>query len=225
MKKRTLKELKILLVEDEESLARLLKEAIGDSFHSFTIAKDGAEGMELFRKIKPDIVITDIMMPRKSGLEMAKEIREVSATIPIIVLSAFSEKEKLFGAIDAGVSKYFLKPYHAEDILEYINSITSKIQNRVVKLNECFIFNKTTNSLYKNDKYVALTKNEIKFLTLLLQSKNKTLDETSIKESLWGSEASDERVRTFIKRLREKTSKHLIKNIKGFGYQLLLSES
>ncbi len=224
MKKRTLKELKILLVEDEESLARLLKEAIGDSFHSFTIAKDGVEGMELFRKIKPDIVITDIMMPHKTGLEMAKEIREVNTSIPIIVLSAFSEKEKLFGAIDAGVSKYFLKPYHAEDILEYINSITSKIQNRVVKLNECFIFNKTTNSLYKNDKYVALTKNEIKFLTLLLQSKNKTLDETSIKESLWGSEASDERVRTFIKRLREKTSKNLIKNIKGFGYQLI-SES
>lgn len=225
MKKRTLKELKILLVEDEESLARLLKEAIGDSFYSFTIAKDGVEGMELFRKIKPDIVITDIMMPRKSGLEMAKEIREVSATIPIIVLSAFSEKEKLFGAIDAGVSKYFLKPYHAEDILEYINSITSKIQNRVVKLNECFVFNKTTSSLYKNDKYVALTKNEIKFITLLLESKDKKLDEVSIKESLWGSEASDERVRTFIKRLREKTSKHLIKNIKGFGYQLLLSES
>ena len=117
MKKRTLKELKILLVEDEESLARLLKEAIGDSFHSFTLAKDGVEGMELFKKIKPDIVITDIMMPLKSGLEMAKEIREVNATIPIIVLSAFSEKEKLFGAIDAGVSKYFLKPYHAEDIL------------------------------------------------------------------------------------------------------------
>lgn len=224
MKKRTLKELKILLVEDEESLARLLKEAIGDSFHSFTIAKDGVEGMELFKKIKPDIVITDIMMPHKTGLEMAKEIREVNANIPIIVLSAFSEKEKLFGAIDAGVSKYFLKPYHAEDILEYINSITSKIQNRVIKLNECFIFNKTTNSLYKNDKYVALTKNEIKFLTLLLQSKNKTLDESSIKESLWGSEASDERVRTFIKRLREKTSKNLIKNIKGFGYQLI-SES
>ncbi len=222
MKKRTLKELKILLVEDEESLARLLKEAIGDSFHSFTIAKDGVEGMELFRKIKPDIVITDIMMPHKTGLEMAREIREVNTSIPIIVLSAFSEKEKLFGAIDAGVSKYFLKPYHAEDILEYINSITSKIQNRVVKLNECFVFNKTTNSLYKNDKYVALTKNEIKFLTLLLESKNKTLDEISIKESLWGSEASDERVRTFIKRLREKTSKHLIKNIKGFGYQLLL---
>lgn len=225
MKKRTLKELKILLVEDEESLARLLKEAIGDSFHSFTIAKDGIEGMELFKKIKPDIVITDIMMPRKSGLEMAREIREINVTIPIIVLSAFSEKEKLFGAIDAGVSKYFLKPYHAEDILEYISSITSKIQNRVVKLNECFIFNKTTNTLYKNDKYVPLTKNEIKFITLLLESKNKMLDETSIKESLWGSEASDERVRTFIKRLREKTSKNLIKNIKGFGYQLLINES
>jgi len=89
----------------KRALQGFLKEAIGDSFHSFTIAKDGVEGMELFRKIKPDIVITDIMMPHKTGLEMAKEIREVNTSIPIIVLSAFSEKEKLFGAIDAGVSK------------------------------------------------------------------------------------------------------------------------
>ena len=170
MKNRVLKELKILLVEDEENLARLLKEAIGDNFHSFTIAADGLEGIELFKKIKPDIVITDIMMPRLSGLEMAKRLKEINSDTPIIILSAFSEKEKLFSAIDIGITKYFLKPFDTEELLEYIESITSKLGNKLLKLSEGFMFNKTTNSLYKNDRYVPLSKNEIKFLSLLMDN-------------------------------------------------------
>jgi len=225
MKNRVLKDLKIILVEDEENLARLLKEAIGDNFHSFTVAKDGIEGIEFFKKIRPDIVITDIMMPRLDGLEMAKELKQMNPNIPIIILSAFSEKEKLLGAIDVGITKYFIKPFDAEELLEYISSITSKMQNKIVKLSDCYVFNKNTNSLYKNEKYIALSKNDIKFLSLLLDSKNRTVDDMSIKEAIWGGDASDERLRTFIKRFREKTSKLLIKNIKGFGYQLLLSES
>lgn len=225
MKNRALKELKILLVEDEENLARLLKDAIGDNFYSFTIAKDGLEGIELFKKIKPDIVITDIMMPILSGLDMAKELRQINPTTPIIILSAFSEKEKLFSAIDVGITKYFLKPFDTDELLEYISSITPKLANKLVKLFDGFVFNKTTNSLYKHERYIALTKNDIKFLSLLLENQNRAIDDAAIKESLWGGDASDERVRTFIKRFREKTSKHLIKNIKGFGYQLSFSEN
>lgn len=220
MKNRVLKELKILLVEDEENLARLLKEAIGDNFHSFSIAKDGVEGIELFTKIKPDIVITDIMMPRLSGLDMAKRLKQLNSEIPIIVLSAFSEKEKLFSAIDIGITKYFLKPFDTDELLDYIESITPKLGNKLLKLSEGFIFNKTTNSLYKSDRYVALSKNEIKFLSLFMDNKNRIIDDISIKEHLWSADVSDERVRTFIRRLRAKTSKKLIKNIKGVGYQL-----
>ncbi len=225
MKNRALKELKILLVEDEENLARLLKDAIGDNFYSFTIAKDGVEGMELFKKIKPDIVITDIMMPKMSGLDMAKELKKINPKAPIIILSAFSEKEKLFSAIDVGITKYFLKPFDTDELLEYISSITPKLANKMVKLCDGFIFNKTTSSLYKQERYIALTKNDIKFLSLLLDNQNRVIDDATIKESLWGTDASDERVRTFIKRFREKTSKQLIKNIKGFGYQLSFSEN
>lgn len=225
MKNRALKELKILLVEDEENLARLLKDAIGDNFYSFTIAKDGIEGIELFKKIKPDIVITDIMMPLLSGLDMAKELKQLNPNTPIIILSAFSEKEKLFSAIDVGITKYFLKPFDTDELLDYISTITPKLSNKLLKLTDGFVFNKTTNSLYKNERYIALTKNDIKFLSLLLDNQNRAIDDATIKESLWGGDASDERVRTFIKRFREKTSKRLIKNIKGFGYQLSFSEN
>lgn len=226
MKNRALKELKILLVEDEENLARLLKEGIGDNFHSFNVASDGIEGMELFEKIKPDIVITDIMMPRLSGLEMAAKIKESDPLVPIIILSAFSEKEKLFSAIDIGITKYFLKPFDTDELLDYIESISSKLTNKTVSLIDGFIFNKTTNSLYKNDRYVPLSKNEIRFLTLFFDSKDNVVNDDMIKESLWNDkEASDERVRTFIRRFRAKTSKKLIQNIKGVGYRLLFSEN
>ncbi len=220
MKNRALKDLKVLLVEDEESISRLLKEAVADSFYTFLIAKDGLEGIALFKKLKPDIVITDIMMPRMSGLEMAQELRKINPDIHIIILSAFSEKEKLLSAIDIGINKYFLKPFDTDELLDYIQSITPKLSDRLIKLDDGFVFNKSTNSLYKKDRFVPLTKNEMKFLSLLLDNQESVIDDTLIKESLWEESVSDERVRTFIRRLRAKTSKKLIKNVKGVGYQL-----
>lgn len=220
MKNRALKDLKVLLVEDEESISRLLKEAVADSFYTFLIAKDGLEGIALFKKLKPDIVITDIMMPRMSGLEMAQELRKINPDIHIIILSAFSEKEKLLSAIDIGINKYFLKPFDTDELLDYIQSITPKLSDRLIKLDDGFVFNKSTNSLYKKDRFVPLTKNEMKFLSLLLDNQESVIDDTLIKKNLWEEDVSDERVRTFIRRLRAKTSKKLIKNVKGVGYQL-----
>ena len=103
MRSKFLKELKVLLVEDEERLASLLKNAIGDSFYSFSVANDGEEGLQKFKELSPDIVITDIMMPKMTGLEMAKEIKKIDASMPIIILSAFSESDKFLDAIDIGV--------------------------------------------------------------------------------------------------------------------------
>ncbi|MFT7005478.1 MAG: DNA-binding response OmpR family regulator [Sulfurimonas sp.] len=220
MKNKSLKSLRVLFVEDEENISRLLKGAIGDSFHSFTIAKDGKDGLEKFIKIVPDVVITDINMPRMSGLDMAKEIKKINSKIPIIILSAFSEREKLFNAIDVGVAKYFLKPYDPDEILEYISSISDELGSKIIELSDGFRFNKTTHALYKESRFVALSKNENKFMTLLVENENNILNDEIIKQNVWGEDVSDERLRTFVRRLRTKTSKTLIINVKGLGYKL-----
>ena len=224
MVNKTLKALKVLLVEDEGKLATLLKSAIGDSFYSFTLAGDGKDGLEKFLSIKPDIVITDIMMPNMTGLEMAREIRIVDENIPIIILSAFSESDKFLDAIDIGVVKYFIKPFDPDELLEYIESVGEKIGVRVIELCDDFSFNLTTKSLYKNSRYVSLSKNETLFLHLLLESylNGKTvLDDETIKKTIWKNEdVSPERLRTFIRRFRTKTSKELVLNIKAQGYQV-----
>jgi len=222
MRNRVLKELKVLLVEDEEKLASLLKNAIGDSFYSFHVSPNGEEGLEKFKTLSPDIVITDIMMPRMDGLEMSKEIRVLDADVPIIILSAFSETDKFLNAIDVGVVKYLIKPFDPDELLEYIDSLSEKFESKLIELVDGFAYNATKNSLYKNARYVSLTKNESKFMELLLQNRGDVkniVDEETIKTTIWkDEEVSSERLRTFIKRLRAKTSKDLVQNIKGQGY-------
>ena len=224
MSSKILKGLKVLLVEDEDKLASLLKNAIGDSFYSFFMAKDGKEGLDKFMKLTPDIIISDIMMPNLTGLEMAKEIRKIDANIPIIILSAFSESDKFLDAIDVGVVKYFIKPFDPDELLDYIESIGEKLGSRLINLSNGFSFNLTTKGLYKNGRYISLSKNESKFVQLLLENyidEKNILDDETIKKSLWeNEEVSSTRLRTFIRRLRAKTSKDLVLNIKGQGYQI-----
>ena len=224
MRSRFLKSLKVLLVEDEEKLALLLKRAIGESFYSFLVAKDGVEGLELYKKISPDIIITDIMMPNKTGLEMAKEIKKLDPKSNIIILSAYSEVDKFLGAIDVGVMKYFIKPFDPDEVLEYIASLEESIGEQFIEVYGEFRFNKTTKGLYKNNRYVPLSKKEVAFLEMLLQdtqTNNSVVSYDKIKKKLWGKEdVSDERLRTFVKRFREKTSKELVTNVKAQGYRL-----
>jgi len=223
MKNKFLKSLKVLLVEDEEKLANFLKNAIGDNFYRFYIANNGKDGLEKFYSLKPDIIITDITMPELNGLEMAKEIRKINQNIPIIILSAYIETDKFLNAIDIGVTKYFIKPYDPDELLEYINAIENKIEDKIVYLENNLSFNKSTNTFYRNNKYLALTKKELEFIKLLLQERQHgrfIVSDEIIKANLWQEEVSDGRIRTFIKRFRAKTSKNLIVNVKGHGYQL-----
>ena len=216
-----MKNLKVLIVEDEQKLANLIRSSIKDLFFKVVTAKDGIEGLKKFNSFKPDIIISDILMPNLNGLEMCKAIKEQS-NIPIVILSAHSQKEMLLQAIDIGISKYFIKPFDIESFIEYLKELSSKINNeKNFTLKDGFIFVKNSISLYKNDELVNLTKREREFINLLLDNKNSLVKLEDIKEILWQEdEVSDERVRTFIKRLRVKTSKDLIENVSSQGYMI-----
>ena len=219
MKKELLKNLKILIVEDEKRLAQLLKDSISNSFFSVVIASNGEDGLKKFKSFKPDVIITDIMMPFCDGLEMTLQIKELDEFIPIIVLSAHSDKEKLLKAIDLGINKYFIKPFDPEELLEHINKLALKLnKQKQSKLKEDFIFDNNSLSLYKNNTLLSLTKREKELFYLLIKNKNQLVNSQDLKEKLWDSEVNDEVLRTFIKRVRIKTSKDLIENVSGQGY-------
>ena len=219
MKNELSKNLKILIVEDEKRLAQLLKDSISNSFFSVVIASNGEDGLKKFKSFKPDIIITDIMMPFCDGLEMTLKIKELDESIPIIVLSAHSDKEKLLKAIDLGINKYFIKPFDPEELLEHINKLALKLnKQKQSKLKEDFIFDNNSLSLYKNNSLISLTKREKELFYLLIKHKNQLVTTKDLKENLWSDEVNDEALRTFIKRVRIKTSKDLIENVSGQGY-------
>jgi DNA-binding response OmpR family regulator len=193
---------------------------LSDYFYSFSIANNGEEGLKKFKKIKPDIVITDIMMTKLDGLDMTIKIKELNENTPIVVLSAFSDKDKLLKAIDIGITKYFIKPFDPEEVLEYLIFLAKKLnKSRIICLNKHFSFDNNTSNLFEDDKIVNITKREKEFISLLIEHKKDIVSAETIKNVLWKEEdISNERLRTFIKRLRAKTAKELIKNVANQGY-------
>jgi len=213
------KKITILLAEDEKKLALAMKTAIGEYFHKFIVTHNGEEALEAYQKYMPNIIITDILMPKLTGLELMKELRKVNSDIPIIILSAHSDSDKLLNAIDLGVTKYFIKPVDPDELLEYISLLIPKIkQENIIKLKNNFTFNIEKKELYLDKSTINLTKREIHLISFLLEQKEYMSNNINIKKLLWSEEASDERLRTFIRRLRTKTSKDLIINSSGLGY-------
>ena len=215
--------LTVLFVEDEKELRNALESAIGDEFAKFIVARDGDDGLKKFKKHKPDIVITDILMPIRDGLEMAKDIKQISLDTPIIVLSAFSEKERLLKAIDVGIDKYLIKPIDPDELMLTVNYIVDELLSldKVVELGNEYQFDKNRKVLVQDGKTIALTKKELLFISILVRNLGVFVLHEEIKKYVWTNKnVTDAAIRTFIKRVREKTGKEFIKNVPGLGYKI-----
>ena len=216
-----LENLKVLFVEDEIAIRTNIKEAIGEEFAVFETACDGLQGLAKFKEMNPDIVITDISMPNLDGLKMTNEIRKISADVPIIILSAFSEKEKLFKAIDMSVCKYIVKPLDIDELLEVISDIANrfeKLQN--VTLPMGYSYNLTKKELFFENRFISLTKKEQLFIDILVKNKETYTPNDELYKYVWDSKTTGTTVRTFVQRLRNKTNKDLIVNVSGLGYKI-----
>ncbi|EDP2779110.1 response regulator transcription factor [Campylobacter jejuni] len=221
------KELIILVVEDEVKARESMINILSERFSKVIGAQNGDEGLKKFKKFKPDLVITDIAMPIMDGLDMAREIKEISDDVPIVVLSAYSEKERLLRSIDIDIDKYLIKPVDIEElfkVLDYL--IGEKIEaNMLVKISEEYQFNKTKRTLIYSGGEIVLTKKELAFISLLLKQPGALVLHEDIKKNVWiGEYVSDTAVRTFIKRVRDKVGEDFIKNVPSLGYKININK-
>jgi len=163
------KKFTVLYVEDEEAVRSTVSGILDMLFGNVIIAENGEEGLSLFKKNNPDIVITDIRMPLMDGLEMSKQIRTISTNTPIIITTAFNDETYFLKSIDIGIDKYLIKPITVEPVLSVIYDITKRltdeqdlkefkrreIQNKMHKVSQSIV-SKIVNSLpnpvitYKN---------------------------------------------------------------------------
>ncbi|HEG5976572.1 TPA: response regulator transcription factor [Campylobacter jejuni] len=217
----------MLVVEDEVKARESMINILSERFSKVIGAQNGDEGLKKFKKFKPDLVITDIAMPIMDGLDMAREIKEISDDVPIVVLSAYSEKERLLRSIDIGIDKYLIKPVDIEElfkVLDYL--IGEKIEaNMLVKISEEYQFNKTKRTLIYSGEEIVLTKKELAFISLLLKQPGALVLHEDIKKNVWiGEHVSDTAVRTFIKRVRDKVGEDFIKNVPSLGYKININK-
>ena len=142
----TLKQIRLLYVEDEESIRNILSRGIKRRVKELEVAVDGEDGFEKFKQFKPDIIVTDIKMPNMTGLEMSDKIREINKNIPIIITSAHGEVETLLEAIQKGINGYIIKPIDKDKLFDTILMYSKSIVlEKKLKIKEKELIQKNKN--------------------------------------------------------------------------------
>lgn len=223
---------RILLVEDDANLSMVLKDYLEMLGYETILRNDGEEGLEAFKENEFSLCILDVMMPKKDGFQLAKEIRTINPEIPLIFLTAKSLKEDRIAGLKAGADDYITKPFSTEELSLRISAILkrSEIQYRQKRIPDVFDlgsiqFDHKNMVLIHNDKEISLTRKESALLKLLAENKNQLVEREYALEKIWGS--SDyfigRSMDVFIAKLRKmlKIDPNIaITNVHGTGFKL-----
>ena len=228
---------KILLVEDDPNFGSILKDYLSLNDYEITMAKNGIEGLEKFRKEDFDLCILDVMMPYKDGFTLAKEIREKNDQVPIIFLTAKTLKEDVLKGYKAGGDDYLTKPFDSQVLLAKIKAILSR--NKVANIPDSdvfefkvgdFLFNSKLRFLqYKQEKPTKLSPKENQLLRLLVIQINDLLPRDLALNKIWRDDNyfTARSMDVYIAKLRKylKKDSHLqILNVHGEGFRLVLTD-
>lgn len=214
-----LKKYTILCVEDEDGIRKRLVNTLKYYFDDVLEASNGEDGYDLYLEYKPDIVISDIEMPYKNGIELIQLIRKNDINTIIIMVTAYSNEEYLLDLINLNVNHYILKPINSDNLLTgIIKGLGDKLTKNIFFSIDCY-FDIQQYKLFYNNEEIILRKREIEFLILLHD--NKILNYEQIEDYIWKDKSmSMSALKTFIKELRQKLPLELIQNIPQTGYKL-----
>ncbi|WP_422092233.1 response regulator transcription factor [Tenacibaculum ovolyticum] len=224
-----MKKIKLLLAEDEPSLGQIVKESLETRNFKVSHVLDGEEAYYLYQKEQPEILVLDVMMPKKDGFTLAKQIRQENKHIPIIFLTAKSQTKDVLEGFEHGGNDYLKKPFSMEELIVRIHSLLNrselKISSEKIIIGN-FIFNHDKQTLFFNSESDLLTHRESELLFHLFQKKNEILDRSFILKKLWGNDDffNARSMDVFISKLRKKLKKDesvQIINIRGYGYKLI----
>ena len=226
MLKISYKNIKILYVEDDEIARENGIEYLENYFELIYDASDAIKALQLYEKYKPDIIITDIQMPKLNGLEFVKRIRQKDKKTQIIIITAFCDKDYLLKAIELGLVKYLVKPVCEKEFEEALFLCVNSLQNNesnIIKLDENSYFDIFNKNLLINEEIIKLRTKEILFLELLIKNKNRYVSYEEIENYVWSdSVMTKDALKTLVKNIKIKISKDLILNkklLKEFRYQ------
>lgn len=227
------KNVKLLLAEDDENLGVLLKEYLVAKGYDTDLYPDGEAAYKGFMKNHYDICILDIMMPKKDGFSLAKDIRIINAEMPIIFLTAKNLKEDVIEGFKIGADDYITKPFSMEELIFRVEAILRRTSQDTYGNNQLeysigkFLFDTRKQTLTHGDESVKLTTKESELLKLLCQNANKVLERNFALKSIWiddnyfNARSMDVYITKLRKHLKDEPGVEII-NVHGKGYKLIV---
>jgi len=221
--------IKVLLAEDEPALAQIIKESLETRDFNVLHCKNGQEAFDVFIKEDPEILVLDVMMPIKDCFSVAKDVRKVNKSVPIIFLTAKSQTLDVVEGFSVGGNDYLKKPFSMEELIVRIHSLLGRIslKNNEETINVGgYLFHPIKQTLVFDNKIENLTHREAELLHLLLDNKNEIIERDVILKKIWGDTDffSGRSMDVFITKLRKKLSLDTavqIINIRSQGYKLI----
>ncbi|MDI9216524.1 response regulator transcription factor [Clostridium tertium] len=216
----------ILIVEDDKSLRRLMEVFLKQNGYEVYLAEDGEKAIEIFEDKHIDLVICDIMMPKVSGYELVKDLRNSNYELPILMVTAKETIEDKRKGFLVGADDYMVKPIDLDEMLLRVNALLrrSRISNEHKLIIGDAVLNYDTLTITRGEQIIELAKKEFYLLFKLLSYPKQIFTRNQLMEEIWGVDIeSDERtVDVHIKRIREKLSdfnEFKIVTVRGLGYK------
>jgi DNA-binding response OmpR family regulator len=209
---------KILIVEDESHIAAILHRALQEAGYETYLALDGEMGATMFDRLRPELVVTDLVMPEMGGYELCRHIRSAKSNIPILMLTAMGGTDDIVQGLDAGADDYLVKPFHLPELLARVRALLRRAeQAESLRLSTAadLTLDHETKEVRRGSELLKLTATEFRLLEFLLRNKGRLKTRMEILEDVWGVhfDPNTNVVDVYINYLRNKVDKPIEKTL------------
>ena len=221
----------ILLIEDETSVANFIRKGLTEEGYNVTVAFDGQSGIETSSKSKFDLIILDIMLPDKNGIDVCKDLRTQQISAPILFLTALSTPENIALGLNTGGDDYLVKPFKFIELNARIKALLRRSETKEPGNTKQNVFvisdlkiNDDSKTVERNNTKITLTATEYRLLLVLVKNKSKVLSRVDLLESVWdlsfnlGTNVVDVYINYLRKKIDSDSDKKLIHTVIGMGY-------
>ena len=214
----------LLYVEDRNHFSKSIINFLERYFTAIYIANDGEEALDIYYSKKPDIIITDIEIPKMNGLRLISKIREKDDLTPIIIATNYSSTEYLIQAVELNLVKYFIKPVDTKRLHEGIDKCLKKIEStntNIINITKLHQYDIVHNILTCNGKTIPLTLSQRTFLNILIKNRYRTVSYLEIENYIWGDRGmSEAALRSLVYDIRKIFHRGILQNISKTGYRI-----
>ena len=219
----------ILIIEDEQRVAELLKRGLEEAGYQVVVAFDGMMGLRIFKSNTFHLIISDIILPKLDGFELSKEIRKINPAIPILMLTALGSTDDKLEGFDAGADDYMVKPFDFRELNARINVLLKRSAENIRQVPEELIYadlkiNLKSKTVYRNECEIKLSPKEYNLLVYMVENAERVLSRVEIADKVWNThfDTGTNFIDVYINYLRKKIDrnfeKKLIQTKTGMGF-------